>query len=694
MKANILYLTLFWLFVTNIYAQDITPPQVISASFTADTVMAGDTLFLELDVTDDISGPDASSMYVYMQATYQPGHSYSGTIVDIQNNWVNTVGPIFRGYVVIDPLQFLDSLYINYISLEDYAGNQYRVTLDTLAPSHPYHDGVKVVPDPNLVIDSAAPVLDSIWLERDTVGPMDTLVIKIMAHDSIGTIVRPGSIQISYDNGTTYSFLNIRSYGWVTVNDTFMYHQPIPKYGDNGDFKVSSVYLLDDGNNFKEYNDPVDFQVPFVIQNRIPDHELPIFTNVFFNPDTVHRGDSITMYVTMRDTISGAFEFTPNIGNVRSSVKNPYGQQILQLRNPDLLVKDSLYKFDFKVDEFASDSVWSINFLMVMDSAGNSNDMTTPAYTSLINSAHFVVIPDTFTIIEGRVVTSTGAPLQNSRVYTVKFTPSDSLLISNRATYTDANGNYQFISEERDSVVYIKAIPNDTLYPTEAPTYLDTAWLIHNAKAIFISSSTISLGPFATRPGANFGGHGFVTGFIGQGAGKRTNGDPMIALPLILVDSLNNPIVYATTDSNGIYQFIDVPFGTYSVYADWLAIDNSYAPSITISADNSTISDLDFKVENQRLIQVTTGLNELTTTNLNMYPNPVTDKLTIQLPDNMDGADFEVSIVDMQGNRVQLVGTVSGTTMVLDLSTQAKGLYLIELTDGEHTVTGKLQIVE
>lgn len=684
MKRALSISALLLAIVFKVLSQDITPPVIHGGSISPLVVGLGDTITVELDLTDDISGIDISNVSIHLKAVFEPGATYT-VVPTITAPLTNISGSLFKTSYRVPTYSQYDSLSILYLTVYDIAGNFSQMQVDTLPVGHPLRDRVDVLTPPISVADTIPPVLDSVWFTLDTLGVYDTVKFNFLAHDNISTAsLKEFTI---LDSAGDRLLLSARL---VPNGDTISYHMPIPKYGDNGVFTLSELVIKDHANNLAYFYDMVDFSEQFVIQGRIPDHEKPTLLGIEFSKDTLHRGDSLSIYIAVRDTISGIQEY--NHASISISIFHKGGQQNYIPQAPVTVIKDSLYRFDVAVGEFAANGTWGIWYLSVVDSNNNIIDRYDSLYRYMIDSTQYVVIDDSLTLISGNIRTSTGAPLQNSRVYTVKFSPNDSLLISNRATSTDLNGDYRFVSEMRDSNVYIKAIPNDTLYPNEIPTYWDSTWLITNANMLVIDTNNITVDTFATLTGSNTGGHGFITGYIWQGAGKNSPGEPVANLDLVLVNAQGQPIAFATTNAAGLYQFTNIADGTYRIYGDWIGIDNALAPSLTLTADSYELTDMDFKVEAQQLVALTTGIEEVHASELGIYPNPSTGILYIRTTEGRFSGEVNISIVNMGGKQVHHSVIDSEQSTVLDLSELNNGLYLILLTDGEQSISSRVQI--
>ena len=87
-------------------------------------------------------------------------------------------------------------------------------------------------------------------------------------------------------------------------------------------------------------------------------------------------------------------------------------------------------------------------------------------------------------------------------------------------------------------------------------------------------------------------------------------------------------------------------------------------------------------------LTVLTGIDEhLMTTTMNVYPNPTTDKINIQLSrNNGQMGTAEIQVFDVYGKLLETVETVienSLQTVQIDLSRYASGVYLIKaVTNG------------
>jgi hypothetical protein len=72
---------------------------------------------------------------------------------------------------------------------------------------------------------------------------------------------------------------------------------------------------------------------------------------------------------------------------------------------------------------------------------------------------------------------------------------------------------------------------------------------------------------------------------------------------------------------------------------------------------------------------------DLATTNISIYPNPVTDELNVQFDDNQSGV-ADISIFSMEGKLLQQAQFYGNNTS-LDVQKLPKGMYILQLNNGD-----------
>jgi hypothetical protein len=123
------------------------------------------------------------------------------------------------------------------------------------------------------------------------------------------------------------------------------------------------------------------------------------------------------------------------------------------------------------------------------------------------------------------------------------------------------------------------------------------------------------------------------------------------------------------------YTWLNAPLGEHSIFAR--AFDN-YGDSTTSDTNHIEI--------------MATGINSITPqSRINMYPNPASDKVYIQVPEEISGIT-EIRIIDLSGMTIMLKNnpTLAGGISEIDLSDISNGIYLLRITAGGNSENYKL----
>ena len=289
--------------------------------------------------------------------------------------------------------------------------------------------------------------------------------------------------------------------------------------------------------------------------------------------------------------------------------------------------------------------------------------------------------------IKGTVSTSTGAALKTSEVYLCTYKPSDSSIHVTDSMITDTNGHYSF--QTNDSIVYILAFPKANLYPTELPTWADSGAFFMKATAIKMNASTVTKN-FNTRYGTYALGTGFIGGKVGYCTLCKTFGSGVSAVKvrIMLADSNGKVLAYNFTDNTGSFSFNGISLTKYKILVDMPMIDNSNAPSVSLSIANSNESGLKFTLYPTYLSLSSTSAIENSTIDdeFNIYPNPVFDKLIINL--NPAYQNGKINITDISGKEF-ISQYISALTTGIDVSSLPSGMYLLHYQNKNISREGK-----
>lgn len=237
-----------------------------------------------------------------------------------------------------------------------------------------------------------------------------------------------------------------------------------------------------------------------------------------------------------------------------------------------------------------------------------------------------------------------------------------------------APGNY---------LVKAALLPNSTGYAEHLPTYYQDALLWSDA-------TTVSVGALSNQPvqpnvyiqmveGQNPGGPGFVGGLVSEGANltgggdeseSLGEGDPYPGASVVLTLANGTPVAAAATGPDGKYSFGSLAWGTYILTLDIPGIE-PVSITITIGPDQPSISNLDFKVDDNSAVLPVQNLAGLAP--VRVSPNPAHEQITVVLP-----AAAELTLTNTQGQTMLQKQENAGTAR-LQLPQLPTGIYFMTI---------------
>ena len=290
----------------------------------------------------------------------------------------------------------------------------------------------------------------------------------------------------------------------------------------------------------------------------------------------------------------------------------------------------------------------------------------------------------------GKVTTSTGAALKNSKVYLGVFNPSDTTVIARDSVLTDSMGNYAFIAF--DSVVHLEAFPNAS-YPHEIPTWADTTADFFASLDLKLHHGT-NIKNFHTLYGANPGGTGVIGGKIVLCFNCKTYGSglPAAHVRVMLADS-NGAVQQSTwTDAGGHFSFQNIAITKYKIWVDEPMVDNrATAPMVSLSSANTMDTGLKFTLYPSYLsLDKSAGIEKqyFSSANIRIYPNPSTGSLNIDFENAI--SETNISILDLQGREL-ITSKIPANSMMYqtNVSNLPQGMYMIKLQNKEGVIMQK-----
>lgn len=262
-------------------------------------------------------------------------------------------------------------------------------------------------------------------------------------------------------------------------------------------------------------------------------------------------------------------------------------------------------------------------------------------------------------------------------------------LIDSTALESSPNGVWYDFGEVAagDYLVKVALTENSAGYDVNMPTYHYSHLTWGEADVITVPTLGFSSYDVAMIYGDNPGGPGGIYGSVIVGDGFVA--DPIPNVSILLYNESGEPIAYTLTDGEGLFSFPSLAWGTYQV---WIDIPGQEAVWywVTIGPDNPTVTGLQFEVSETG---ITTDINEvLEVETFNVFPNPTSDKLTIQFNATVK-AEVQISLTSITGQTLLLdnqVLTIGGQNLEMNLESIPTGVYFLNIADGNGVVSRKI----
>lgn len=223
---------------------------------------------------------------------------------------------------------------------------------------------------------------------------------------------------------------------------------------------------------------------------------------------------------------------------------------------------------------------------------------------------------DPATALTGTVTANTAGIIGAGDVYLFKYQPGNAYLDTVGSVVINAGGVYQFNNLDYGTYL-IKAHPNTGTYPNTIPTYYDSIYVSWaTAKTKFHGCSQLDTANIRVIEVVPSVGPGTVSGRITEdaGYGNKTNGvmqpgDPIPGIDIKLGKKPGGSAqARTTTNSNGDYNFPNVPLGDYYIYVDIPNIGQDSTREVSITAGNPASTNNDYKVDSLKIFVDTTAV--------------------------------------------------------------------------------------
>ena len=287
---------------------------------------------------------------------------------------------------------------------------------------------------------------------------------------------------------------------------------------------------------------------------------------------------------------------------------------------------------------------------------------------------------DTINSISGFVYADSIFAYVQGTVHAYSIDPATGTYQIASSTALENGGFYRF-SSLPSGLYLLKAelLPGTAGYDDFIPTYhlSSVSWEtadVHVLPNWLPVTTDIWLIPIDTT-----GGTGVIGGIVTDpqnlmaeedGAFRGESGVPNVTV--LLKNAEGNPLNYKITLQDGTFRFTGLPFGTYRLSFDIPGI-HSQDVWVTLSPENPERLQVPLVITEGQV-----SVDEPEVIQLELYPNPAKEMVTIKIPDTH--TDYHIQVVDMQGRIVES-GSVKSKDgiMLIEVEQYSPGLYHINL---------------
>lgn len=296
----------------------------------------------------------------------------------------------------------------------------------------------------------------------------------------------------------------------------------------------------------------------------------------------------------------------------------------------------------------------------------------------------------TGTVTYGSLTTLLASPGNKAQLYTQ--VPNDGNATMQLVDEVDIDatlGTYTF-SDVCAGTYYILALASMYDYETVVATYYGDTTYWQYATAITVLSDSSYVKNINMVQSTILNGSATLSGYVYEGGGfDRVQGDPIPNRDIVLEEDPGNSIVtHVETDTNGYYEFVNVPAGCYKIYVNipGLPMDSTHHECPTIT---DSIIKLNFVADSTSIgiISSTTGIKQHSKsqqTQLSVYPNPYNGFLFAQIELQKEST-VKLELYNIVGKKVLDLGsqTVKAGKTKIQINTKdnniGSGIYFLKI---------------
>lgn len=363
------------LFVSAIFSQDEEPPILHSITMVPDSAISGDSITIMMEISDDLAGvsgygfPQFNSNYITYARVSDPDSNQAILIYD----WIHTTGNFYYSKIKIPTYTPSGYWKVDYVYAVDTIGNFkiYKNNIDFNTSCYITSNAVDTIP----------PVLNSLSVIPNSANNGDTVLIRIDATDDLSGLSGNGFPNGNSGGNTIARFSNpygIQEYyivNWThDTNNIYFGKAYIDQYAEAGTWAVDYITIFDIAGNNKTYYNYSDFNATVHVSSPGLDYQAPVLDSINILPNTIFRGDSVTIIMYARDNISGisgyGFPDGANGGISYAEINNNWDEEFITVTEW-ISLGNNTFQGKFLVPAWGHIGMWSVCTIYLSDQLYN-----------------------------------------------------------------------------------------------------------------------------------------------------------------------------------------------------------------------------------------------------------------------------------------------------------------------------------
>jgi len=264
----------------------------------------------------------------------------------------------------------------------------------------------------------------------------------------------------------------------------------------------------------------------------------------------------------------------------------------------------------------------------------------------------------------------------------------------------DSAGYYFFFDVPGGSYLLLtELLPGSAYYNDWLPTYYGDVLYWEDATEILTEDLSNPYNVNLVAADGYYPGQGLINGTITEEGRFKGDGLPAMDINIILFDQYMNALGYMYSTEQGTFDFTDLPYGTYYIYAEIIGMATN--PIMVVLHEDNPTATIDLVMSGDQLGVLST--NELSSENFGInriYPNPAREVLNIELfvkNSKLQVAGCRLQVYDVNGRLMEELQITENmtSTIKIDLQYFSSGIYSVLLRNSTQIISrDKFVVVE